>query len=718
MNCTRPECGGEGIIEDGYCNVCGYPPERETTSTTPSPRAGTARTTGRRPSTTRTATSARHRLGAGLVEIPPVAEHDPVGAIVTDAHIAEEKRYCPNTECGAPVGRSRDGQAGRTEGFCARCGTPFSFRPALSAGDLLGGQYRVEGCLAHGGLGWIYLARDLQVSGRWVVLKGLLNANDPDAMAAALAERQFLAEVDHNNIVKIHNFVEHDSAGYIVMEYVAGTSLRRLLEDRRAANDGVAQPLSPAHAIAYIVETLPAFAYLHRQGLLFCDFKPDNVMQTARDIKLIDLGGVYRIDDPTSAIYGTKGYQAPEIAETGPTVVSDLYTVGRTLAVLCTMFPGYQQRHEFTLPSPDEEPLFARYDSLYRVLRRATAPVPDDRFQSAEEFEAQLYGVLREIVAAETGQSTSAPSTLFTPEVRAEPAGPSWRALPTLVVDSNDPASGFLASLPMTTPDAALQLLEQAPETTIEVSLRRIRVLLEAERFADALEALDAITDDDPWEWRARWYSGLAQLAFGNTRSSICSFDAVYQAVPGELAPKVALGFAYEAAGRLEDAARWYDIVSRTDPTFTNAAFGLARCRLSGGDPDGALAAYERVPATSSAHHAAQLATAESLLGEHMPASYDRLTAAGSVVGHLPGGSAQRAEFDTRLFTRALTLVTDGSATLPDDPEPVLTVPLVEHDLRLALEAAYRDFARFAADTETRFARIDCANDARPRTLT
>ena len=121
---------------------------------------------------------------------------------------------------------------GRTEGFCPKCGKPFSFTPKLQPGDLVGGQYEVAGCLAHGGLGWIYLARDRNVSDRWVVLKGLLNAGDPDALAAAIAEQQFLAEVEHPLIVEIYNFVDHDGAGYIVMEYVGGTSLKQILKER------------------------------------------------------------------------------------------------------------------------------------------------------------------------------------------------------------------------------------------------------------------------------------------------------------------------------------------------------------------------------------------------------------------------------------------------------------------------------------------------------
>ena len=95
---------------------------------------------------------------------------------------------------------------------------------------------------------------------------------------------------------------------------------------------------------------LPALGHLHDLGLLFCDFKPDNVIDTGTSVKLIDLGGVYRMGDTTSPIYGTPGFQAPEIARTGPTVASDLYTVGRTLAVLCTDFRGYRGTYLHSLP--------------------------------------------------------------------------------------------------------------------------------------------------------------------------------------------------------------------------------------------------------------------------------------------------------------------------------------------------------------------------------
>ena len=280
------------------------------------------------------------RLGAGLTRVPPAPEIDAAQAIMKNPQVPEDKRTCPN--CGAPVGRSRDGQPGRTEGFCPRCGRAFSFTPKLQPGDLVANQYEVAGCLAHGGLGWIYLARDRNVSDRWVVLKGLLNTGDKDALAVAIVERQFLAQVEHPLIVEIYNFVTHDEAGYIVMEYVGGTSLKQILKARMRANGGTFDPLPVDQALAYILEVLPAFSYLHDLGLVYCDFKPDNLIQVGDAVKLIDLGGVRRIDDQESAIYGTVGYQAPEVAQVGTTVASDIYTIGRTLVVLITEFRGYQ----------------------------------------------------------------------------------------------------------------------------------------------------------------------------------------------------------------------------------------------------------------------------------------------------------------------------------------------------------------------------------------
>ena len=348
---------------------------------------------------------------------------------------------------------------------------------------MVGGQYEVAGALAHGGLGWIYLARDRNVSDRWVVLKGLLNAGDADAQAAAIAERGFLAQVEHPRIVEIYNFVVHEGAGYTVMEYVGGTSLKQVLKERMAAA-GRYDPLPLDQAIAYVLEILPAFEYLHDLGLVYCDFKPDNLIQVGDDVKLIDLGGVRRIDDVDSAIYGTVGYQAPEVPEVGTSVASDVYTIGRTLLVLAMEFRGYQSTYVASLPPVAETPLFQRYDSFYRLVAKACAYDAADRFASVAELRVQLHGVLREVVAADRGEaaaSVAAPSLLFgSPDVATSEL--TWRDLPRLAVDPSDPQAGWLATLGVEDPQARLAALAASPMRSAEVLLAAGRTALEAGR--------------------------------------------------------------------------------------------------------------------------------------------------------------------------------------------------------------------------------------------
>ncbi|WP_233225411.1 serine/threonine protein kinase, partial [Nocardia sp. MDA0666] len=266
-----------------------------------------SRPTGRSGRTVRSRPTVR-RLGAGLVPIPAVPQLDPMVAVLADPVVAEGRRYC--WRCGRPVGRTTAAHAATAVGICDNCGAPYDFRPYLRAGDRVAGQYEIQGCIAHGGLGWIYLAIDRNVSDRWVVLKGLLHGGDAEAQAVAVAERQYLAELAHPSIVKIHNFVEHPGPGgspigYIVMEYVGGRSLRDLLDTHTRP-----ERMPAPEAIAYILEILPALEYLHALELAYNDLKPDNIMVTEDQVKLIDLGATAPFDSYGN-LYGTKGFQAP-----------------------------------------------------------------------------------------------------------------------------------------------------------------------------------------------------------------------------------------------------------------------------------------------------------------------------------------------------------------------------------------------------------------------
>ncbi|MGW2252970.1 tetratricopeptide repeat protein [Kitasatospora sp. NPDC001660] len=716
-----------------------------------STRTGSSRSVSVR-SGTRGSVSAgtRNRLGAGLVTVPTVESADPSQAVLENPEVPERKRFC--AKCEAPVGREKNGRPGRPDGFCTKCGTPYSFTPKLRRGDLVGGQYEVVGCLAHGGLGWIYLAVDRRVNDKWVVLKGLLNTGDEDALAAAVAERRFLAEVDHPNIVRIINFAEHldltsgSTDGYIVMEYVGGKSLKDIANDRRNP-DGRREPLPVEVAIAYALEALPALGYLHGRGLIYCDFKIDNVIQSGDALKIIDMGAVCRLDHD-GPIYGTVGYQAPEIASLGPSPASDLYTVARTLAVLTFDFQGYSTTYRDSLPGPEDVEVFAKYESYYRFLVRATDPDPARRFASAEEMADQLTGVLREILALQDGRARPALSTLFGPELRVvdtelvlptentgqlrvaalDPAAAAL-ALPVPRVDPGDPNAGFLATLLATDPEEALAALAGAPSDSAERRLRELRALLELGRHSEALAALAALEQDHSDDWRVVWYRGLAALVGARAepdapdeaslRAAAEAFDAVYDAFPGESAPKLALAICAELLGDGGDAAEFYRLVWTTDQSYLSAAFGLARVHLGEGMRPDAVRILESVPATSSQYTAARIAAvrarlreraADEPIGADLAAGSDQLTA-------LRLDDRRREELSVEVLQAALGWVTAGSAGAGQAGQPtVLGRPAVERELRFALEQSYRVLARLADRAETRIEMVERANRARPRT--
>ena len=734
--CTQPGC--TGTIVDGYCDVCGTPapasaqPSGDDQAPLSAQAPASAITTGssrlqstalgsQRAGDGSKITKRVHsgsqrlrsaRLGAGLTRVPPAPEVDAAQAIMKNPEVPEEKRSCPN--CGHPVGRSRDGQPGRAEGFCPNCGHPFSFTPKLQPGDLVANQYEVAGCLAHGGLGWIYLARDHNVSDRWVVLKGLLNTGDKDALAVAIVEKQFLAQVEHPLIVEIYNFVTHDDAGYIVMEYVGGTSLKQILKDRMRANNGKFDPLPVDQALAYILEILPAFSYLHDLGLIYCDFKPDNLIQIGDAVKLIDLGGVRRVDDQESAIYGTVGSQAPEVAQVGPTVASDIYTIGRTLVVLMMEFRGYQSRYVASLPPVAETPLFADHDSLYRLLAKACAADPADRFASVDEFRVQLLGVLREVVAQKTSGTalTSAASVLFeAPAITSEAL--EWDELPALRVDTSDPQYAWLSNISVDDPEERLAQLREAPAPTAEVRLAQARAALQLRRRDLVDQIVNEMLVEDPWEWRAVWVGGLAALDTGDFPAAQSSFNAVYGQVPGELAPKLALALACERGREGDIAEGLYRTCASTDANYVApAAFGMARIRAARGDVSGAVQALDLVPSTSRSYPEARRLRALELYesGQGLPA----LAQAMDSINGVQLDSRERGELTAQILERAIVEVNKNGAKTG---VRVGAYEAKEDTLRDGLEATYRQLAGIQTDAGRRYALVDKANAVRRWTL-
>lgn len=439
----------------------------------------------------------------------------------------------------------------------------YRTKPQLNKGDIVAGQYVILGVIGHGGMGWIYLARDHFVSERLVVLKGLQAEKSTDETAAADAEREFLAGITHPGIVKIYNFIDDERVpgGFIVMEFVGGPSLRA----RRNAQEEHLLPIDIG--IAYVLEVLPALGYLHSRGVVYNDLKPDNIIVTEDQVKLIDLGAVSGIG-AYGYIYGTKGFQAPEVASQGPSVASDIYTIGRTLAALTISLRQEDGVYADGLPSPSQDPTLRRYPSYYRLLQRATHPDPKRRFTSVYELEVQLLGVLREVIALRDGRHHPAQHSLFSPQRttygtkhvvfrtdqlidgidRSIQITPDQvvAAIPTPLIDRSDIGAPMLSGTSYTAPEEMLETLRQAitseeyPDSA-EIPFGVVRAMLDLGLTTGARSWLASLEPKLGTDWRFQWYSGVTSLLLDDYVSAQKHFSEVLFIMPGEAAPKLAL---------------------------------------------------------------------------------------------------------------------------------------------------------------------------------
>lgn len=306
---------------------------------------------------------------------------------------------------------------------------------------VIGGRYQLAELLGRGGMAEVRKGTDLRL-GRAVAVKRLRTdlASDATFQARFRREAQASASLNHPSIVAVYDTGEELSTDgsnvdqpYIVMEYVAGRTLRDILREGRK--------ILPERAMEITAEVLSALDYSHRAGIIHRDIKPGNVMLTpSGDVKVMDFGIARAVSEAsqsmtqTAAVVGTAQYLSPEQAR-GETVDSrsDVYSAGCLLYELLTGRPpflgdspvsvAYQHVREHPHPPSDHDTeLPAEIDA---IVMKALAKRVEDRYQSAAAMRADIDRYL-------AGNPIQAPTVLIPP---VEPLDQS-----TMLVDPADEA--------------------------------------------------------------------------------------------------------------------------------------------------------------------------------------------------------------------------------------------------------------------------------------
>jgi serine/threonine protein kinase/cellulose biosynthesis protein BcsQ len=257
----------------------------------------------------------------------------------------------------------------------------------MQAGDLFNERYIVEGILGKGGMGTVYLARNINTDTYWAIKEIDLRS---DNRINLTAEPNLLKKLDHPALPRLFDIIEQDGFLYMISDFIDGVSL-----DKKLAEEG---RFDEEIVVDWAVQLCRALDYLHSirpNPIIYRDLKPSNIILTESGrLKLIDFGTAreYKPQSDADTVYiGTRGYAAPEQFGTGQTsAVSDIYSLGVTL------------HHLLTGKSPVEAPYKLRPIRYYNqqlsaeleaIICKCTNKAMEDRYQSVSELMEDLLAL-------------------------------------------------------------------------------------------------------------------------------------------------------------------------------------------------------------------------------------------------------------------------------------------------------------------------------------
>jgi len=336
--------------------------------------------------------------------------------------------------------------------------------------DLLNNRYRLEKRLGSGGMAVVYQAHDLTLE-RTVAIKVLRQDFSADA---AFRERfhqeaKAAANLTHPNIVTVHDFGLDGGRLFIVMEYVPGTDLKTILQQRGRFTIEEAMPL--------IIQACAGLGYAHRAGLVHCDVKPHNILITPdQRVKITDFGIARALasihpEEKSAVVWGSPQFFSPEQAAGGaPSPASDVYSLGVVIYEMLTGQLPFQAEtaaelarlHRFATPPPPRQLNPHIPPTLEQIMLKVLSKEPSQRYRTADQLGRVLMSFNRPTRLVAVADLPPKPEPRPVP---AEPLPPLTRPKP------QQPAVSAVASYPARPPQPAAHARPTPPPPAAEAQV-------------------------------------------------------------------------------------------------------------------------------------------------------------------------------------------------------------------------------------------------------
>lgn len=253
-------------------------------------------------------------------------------------------------------------------------------------GSIIDGKYEILKRIGQGGMSKVYLAMDLRLNKQWAVKEIRKHAdkkNQEVMVQSLIVEANLMKKLDHPALPRIVDIIDNGNTIYVVMDYIEGESLDKILEEYG--------PQSQEVVIDWAKQLCDVLGYLHNQQppVIYRDMKPANVMlKPEGNLKVIDFGIAreYKEENLADTVsLGTRGYAAPEqFGGKGQTDArTDIYCLGATLYHLVTGQNPSEPPYEM-FPIRQWNPSLS--GGLERILQKCTQLNPDDRYQNCDEL--------------------------------------------------------------------------------------------------------------------------------------------------------------------------------------------------------------------------------------------------------------------------------------------------------------------------------------------